>query len=95
MRSKKIRGLNKSLHFVSFKKLSKFSNRSRVKIKSDFEDLFKLIERVIYDQKLDQPQERLARFVRILHALKLHFIPKLIPTNFQPMMGIEASKFSS
>jgi 2-polyprenyl-3-methyl-5-hydroxy-6-metoxy-1,4-benzoquinol methylase len=87
-------GLYQSLNFLTLRKLKKCSTQSRIRIKSNCDAFYNILERVIYDQKLSKRHGRLAFFVRVLHTLKLHYFAKLIPTNYQPIMDIEASKLS-
>jgi SAM-dependent methyltransferase len=87
-----IPGLYQSLNFLTLKKLIKFSNLNQVQIKSNREAFYGLLKRVIDDEKLSQRHVILASFVKILHTLKLHYLAKLIPKKYQPIMDIEASK---
>jgi 2-polyprenyl-3-methyl-5-hydroxy-6-metoxy-1,4-benzoquinol methylase len=86
-------GLYRSLNFITLKSLTKFSHLNRVQIKSNRKAFHNLLERVIYDQKLSKRHRALAMFVRLLRTFKMHYIAKLIPTNYQPIMDIEASRF--
>jgi 2-polyprenyl-3-methyl-5-hydroxy-6-metoxy-1,4-benzoquinol methylase len=87
-------GLYQSLNFLTLRKLKKCSSKSQIRIKSNRDAFYNILERVIYDQNLSKRHGRLAFFVRVLHTLKLHYFAKLIPTNYQPIMDIEASKMS-
>jgi 2-polyprenyl-3-methyl-5-hydroxy-6-metoxy-1,4-benzoquinol methylase len=87
-------GLYKSLNFLTLRKLKKCSSKSQIRIASNRDAFYNILERVIYDQNLSKRHGRLAFFVKVLWTLKLHYLARLIPTNYQPIMDIEASKLS-
>jgi hypothetical protein len=87
-------GLYKSLNFLTLRKLKKCSSESQIRIASNRDAFYNILERVIYDQNLSKRHGTLAFFVKVLWTLKLHYIARLIPTNYQPIMDIEASKLS-
>lgn len=83
-------GLYGSLNYVTLKKICAFSDNHFIRIESNPNAFFNLLKRLIDDQELQQRHGRLSLIVNFLSVLKLHFLAKLIPRKYQPVMDVKA-----
>lgn len=91
---KEIQGLYSSLNFLTLKKIKQAIKHRNILLSANNNSLFEVMNRSIYDSELKKRHKGLAILVRFLFFLKLHYLVKLVPVNYQPIMDVKIN-FSS
>ena len=84
-------GLYRSLNYITLNKIMRFSRLNHVVIRANNDTTFNLLERAISDQELQKRHPRLASIAKIIKISNMHYITKLFPKKYQPMLDITVS----
>jgi 2-polyprenyl-3-methyl-5-hydroxy-6-metoxy-1,4-benzoquinol methylase len=85
---KEIQGLYTSLNFLTLKKIKKVVKHKNISLSANHNTLYEVMIRSIYDSELKKRHRGLTKLVRFFYFLRLHYIAKLIPVNYQPIMDV-------
>jgi SAM-dependent methyltransferase len=80
-----------SLNYLTLKKLRNAIRGKEVDLEVNKNALYELIVRASYDLELKKRHPNIVLIAKIIYALKLHYLVKLLPSNFQPVMDIKAT----
>jgi len=83
-------GLLRSLNYITWDKVSKYSNLKGIKIKSKQNAFYNLLERAVNDEGLHARHGVLTSIIKLIHLFKFHYIAKIVPARYQPVMDVEA-----
>lgn len=86
-----IAGLYSSLNFLTLKKLKQSLKDTPIHLSANQNALYEVMNRSIYDSELEKRHKGLTRLVRVVFILKLHYLAKLVPVNYQPVMDIRTT----
>jgi SAM-dependent methyltransferase len=81
--------LYSSLNFLTLKKIEQNLRGKSVHLLANPNSLYEMMKRSIHDSELKKRHKGLAIFVRFLFVLKFHYLAKLVPVNYQPIMDVE------
>lgn len=90
--AQEISGLFKSLNFVTVRKIISFAKKNNIALKMKTDTSYELLLRSMSDRELAKRHPLLSLLVKFIFIFKLHYISKVIPVKFQPIMDIEASR---
>jgi hypothetical protein len=87
--------LYKSLNFLTLRQLKTNLEETNFYVLPNKNALFDLVVRSINDSELQKRHKGIAWFAKIIFRLRLHYLLKLIPTNYQPIMDVEITTLSN
>jgi 2-polyprenyl-3-methyl-5-hydroxy-6-metoxy-1,4-benzoquinol methylase len=90
-----IQGLYSSLNFLTLKKITQSLKFTQISLSANRNSLYEIMSRSIYDVELKKRHIGLTNLVRLLFALKLHYLAKLVPVNHQPIMDVKTTLLSN
>jgi len=83
-------GLLSSLNYITLRHLKNSVKGTEIKLKPNQSALCEILSRSCYDFELSKRHPRISKIARFLCSLKLHYLAKLVPTNFSPIMDVKA-----
>lgn len=86
--------LYKSINFLTLKKMKRNLKGKGFSISVNRNSLYKAIVRSLQDSELRRRHKGLAYFAKLLFLLRLHYLAKLFPVNYQPIMDVEVTSLS-
>ncbi len=84
-------GLFSSLNFLTLRQLKNSVKDREMRLVPNRNALYEILTRSSYDLELAKRHPGISKITKIVYALKLHYLAKLFPTNFQPIMDVQAS----
>lgn len=92
---REIQGLYSSLNFLTLKKIKQALKHRNILLSANNNSLYEVMNRSIYDSELKKRHKGLTILVRFLFFLKLHYLAKLVPVNYQPIMDVKITLSSN
>ena len=92
---REIQGLYSSLNFLTLKKIKQGIKHRNILLSANNNSLYEVMNRSIYDSELKKRHKGLTILVRFLFFLKLHYLAKLVPVNYQPIMDVKINLSSN
>jgi hypothetical protein len=83
------------IELSDFEKDKKALNQKNIHLSANPNSLYEVICRSINDLELKKRHKSLTNLVRILFFLTLHYLAKLVPVNYQPVMDIKITLLPS
>ena len=87
----KASGLLSSLNFLTLRHLKNSVEGKEIRLEPNRNALYEILNRASYDLELGKRHPGISRVTKIVFSLKLHYLAKLFPTNFQPIMDVQAT----
>lgn len=84
-------GLLSSLNFLTLRHLKNSVKSRGIRFEPNRNALYEILSRSSYDLELGKRHPGISRITRVVYALRLHYLAKLFPTNFQPIMDVQVS----
>ncbi len=84
-------GLLSSLNFLTLRQLKNSVKSTEIRLEPNRNALYEILSRSSYDLELGKRHPGISKITKIVYALKLHYLAKLFPTNFQPIMDVQAT----
>ena len=92
---REIQGLYSSLNFLTLKKIKQGIKHRNILLSANNNSLYEVMNRSIYDSELKKRHKGLTILVRFIFFLKLHYLAKLVPVNYQPIMDVKINLSSN
>jgi len=87
-------GLYLSINFLTLRKVKRSLTGTNLSILANRNSLYELMNRSIIDSELEKRHRGLTLCTKLLFRLKLHYLAKLVPVNYQPIMDVEITLLS-
>lgn len=84
-------GLLSSLNFLTLKQIKNSIKGKKIILEPNRNALYEIISRSNYDLELSKRHPGISKISKIVYLLKLHYLAKFFPANFQPIMDVQAS----
>ena len=84
-------GLFQTLNFLTLRKINKSARKNQIKIQPNSKAFFEILQRSSHDSELRKRHSVISQIAKLISLLKINYIAKTVPVNFQPIMDVEAS----